>query len=85
MLGVEPGKLSTYSNLLKFAIKPAFDEVNRLAEFHAAFEPVKIGRKVGAIKIAWALKGPRISARLMPRCAGSLPQRKLPRKIKSCR
>ncbi len=58
MLGVEPGKLSTYSNLLKFAIKPAFDEVNRLAEFHAAFEPVKIGRKVGAIKIAWALKGP---------------------------
>lgn len=56
MLGVEPGKLSTYSNLLKFAIKPAFEEVNRLAEFHAAFEPVKVGRKVGAIKVAWALK-----------------------------
>lgn len=57
MLGVETGKLGTYSNLLKFAIKPAFEEVNRLAEFHAAFEPVKIGRKVGSIKVAWAMKG----------------------------
>lgn len=48
MLGVEPGKLANYSNLLKFAIQPAFDEVNRLAEFHVAFEPVKVDRKVGA-------------------------------------
>ncbi|QDA35760.1 replication initiation protein (plasmid) [Paracoccus liaowanqingii] len=58
MLGVEAGKLGTYSNLLKFAIRPAFEEVNRLAEFHAAFEPLKVGRKVGAIKIAWAIKSP---------------------------
>lgn len=57
LLGVEPGKLATYSNLLKFAIKPAFDEVNRLAEFSVAFEPVKVGRKVEAIRIAWAPKG----------------------------
>lgn len=56
LLGVEPGKLSTYSNLLKFAIQPAFDEVNRLAEFSVAFEPVKVGRKVEAIRIAWAAK-----------------------------
>lgn len=56
LLGVETGKLGTYSNLLKFAIKPAFDEVNRLADFHVAFEPVKVGRKVGAIKIAWSIK-----------------------------
>ena len=56
LLGVEPGKLGTYSNLLKFAITPAFDEVNRLAEFSVAFEPVKVGRKVGAIRVAWALK-----------------------------
>lgn len=56
LLGVEPGKLGTYSNLLKFAIKPAFEEVNRLAEFSVAFEPVKVGRKVEAIRIAWAVK-----------------------------
>jgi len=56
LLGVEPGKLGTYSNLLKFAIKPAFDEVNRLADFHVAFEPVKVGRKVGAIRVAWSIK-----------------------------
>jgi hypothetical protein len=63
MLGVEPNKLNTYSNLLKFAIQPAFDEVNRLAEFHAAFEPVKVGRRVGAIKVAWAIKGPEAQKR----------------------
>lgn len=71
MLGVEQGKLGTYSNLLKFAIRPAFDEVNRLAEFHAAFEPVKIGRKVGAIKVAWALKGPEDQKRAYAQLHGS--------------
>lgn len=56
MLGVEPGKLATYSNFLKFAITPAFEEVNRLADFSVAFEPVKVGRRVEAIRIAWAVK-----------------------------
>lgn len=56
LIGVPTGKLDTYSNLLKFAIRPAVDEVNRLADFHVAFEPVKVGRRVDAIKLAWALK-----------------------------
>lgn len=56
LLGVPTGKLDTYSNLLKFAITPAFEEVNRLADFYVAFEPVKVGRKVEAIKVAWSLK-----------------------------
>jgi len=56
MLGVEQGKLGTYSNFLKFAMTPAFDEVNRLADFNVVFEPIKVGRKVDAIRIAWAVK-----------------------------
>lgn len=56
LIGVPAGKLDTYSNLLKFAIKPAFEEVNRLADFYVDFEPVKVGRKVEAIKVAWSIK-----------------------------
>lgn len=56
LIGVPAGKLDTYSNLLKFAIKPAVEEVNRLADFYVAFEPVKVGRRVEAIKLAWSLK-----------------------------
>lgn len=56
LIGVPAGKLGTYSNLLKFAITPAFEEVNKLADFHVAFEPIKEGRRVGSIKVAWAIK-----------------------------
>lgn len=56
LLGVPVGKLDTYSNLLKFAITPAVDEVNKLADFSVAFEPVKVGRKVEAITLAWSMK-----------------------------
>lgn len=56
LLGVEEGKLSTYSNFLKAALQPAVDEVNRFAEFGVAFEPVNRGRKVVAVRIAWAMK-----------------------------
>lgn len=56
LIGVPTGKLDTYSNLLKFAITPAFEEVNKLADFHVAFEPIKVGRKVEKIKVAWAIK-----------------------------
>lgn len=56
MMGVEQGKLETYSNFLKIALQPAVDEVNRFADFSVAFEPVRHGRKVIAVKLAWAMK-----------------------------
>lgn len=56
VLGVEKGKLGTYSNFLKIALQPAVDEVNRFAEFAVMFEPVHQGRKVVAVKIAWGMK-----------------------------
>lgn len=56
LLGVEKGKLGTYSNFLKIALQPAVDEVNRFAEFAVVFEPISRGRKVTGVRIAWGMK-----------------------------
>src|SRR5512132_1853327 len=52
-LGVEPGKLSIFKNLNKWAIQPAVLEVNRLSDFGCKIEPVLAGRKVVGIKLSW--------------------------------
>jgi len=57
-LGVEKGKLSTWSNLFKFALKPALDEVNSLSPFSVEAEPIKRGRKVIRVRLSWAKKEP---------------------------
>lgn len=56
LLGVESGRLGTYSNFLKIALQPAAEEVNRFADFAVAFEPVTQGRKVVAVKFTWGMK-----------------------------
>ena len=57
-LGVEIGKLRTWSNLRKFAIEPAVKEVNALSPFEVAIEPVRRGRKVVEVHLSWAKKEP---------------------------
>lgn len=57
-LGVEIGKLGTWSNLRKFAIEPAVKEVNALSPFEVAIEPVRRGRKVVEVRLSWAKKEP---------------------------
>lgn len=57
-LGVEPGKLSTWSNLLKFALRPAVDEVNGLSPYTVEAEPIRQGRKVVRVRMSWAKKQP---------------------------
>ena len=57
-LGVEKGKLSTWSNLFKFALKPALDEVNSLSPFSVEAEAIKRGRKVVQVRLSWAKKEP---------------------------
>jgi len=56
LLGVEEGKLGTYSNFLKIALQPAVDEVNRFADFTVVLEAITQGRKVVAVKLAWGMK-----------------------------
>lgn len=57
-LGVEMGKLKTWSNFLKFALVPAIKEVNALSPFAVDFEPIKRGRKIAEVKISWEKKQP---------------------------
>lgn len=56
LLGVPPGKLSTWSNLKLRAVTPALTEVNALAGFGVQIEPIKKGRRVTGCRIYWHLK-----------------------------
>ncbi len=53
LLGVEEGKLTSFSNLNLKAIKPAVQEVNALASFSVKVLPRKHGRKVASITVEW--------------------------------
>ena len=55
-LGVPVGKLVRWIHLRQFAIDPAIAEVNQLAGFRVAYEPVKRGRAVAAVKLSWDVK-----------------------------
>lgn len=56
LLGVPKGKLSTFGNLNKYAIKPAVAEINALATFGVQIMPTKTGRKVTGCLVGWWLK-----------------------------
>ncbi len=53
LLGVKSDELTTFGNFNAWCLKPAAKEVNGLAEFSVAFRPVKVGRKVTAVQLAW--------------------------------
>ena len=56
LLGVPPGKLTTFSNLKLRAITPAVDEVNAIASYGCKIVPNRQGRKVISVRIYWWLK-----------------------------
>jgi hypothetical protein len=58
MLGVPAGKLVTWQSVKLRALDPAIAEINHLAGFHAAYMPIKRGRRVVGVRIAWGLKAP---------------------------
>jgi hypothetical protein len=53
LLGVPAGKLTTFSNLKLRAITPAVDEINAIANFGCQVEPIKAGKKVEMVRVAW--------------------------------
>jgi hypothetical protein len=57
-LGVPAGKLTPWSNLLKFAISPAVREVNELSPYTVEIEPIKRGKKVDRVRVTWGKKEP---------------------------
>jgi len=56
ILDVEKGKLEKFANLNAWAIKPAVEEVNALADYTVSIEPVKQGRAVEKLRMSWAKK-----------------------------
>ena len=56
MLGVPEGKLRTWNEMNRFALKPAVAEVNQLARFTVKATPIKDGRHVDAVRISWEVK-----------------------------
>lgn len=53
LLGVKSDELTTFGNFNAWCLKPAAKEVNGLADFSVAFRPVKTGRKVMGVQLAW--------------------------------
>jgi len=56
MLGVPARKLVSWQHLRARALDPAIAEINHLAGFHAAYMPIKRGRRVVGVRLAWGLK-----------------------------
>lgn len=57
VLGIASDKLPEWSDFRRRAIEPAIAEINHLAGFTIQYEPIKRGRKVNALRIAWGIKG----------------------------
>lgn len=62
LFGVPAGKLTRFSNLNTWALKPAIDEINQLSRLTLTATPHKIGRTVATIEIAWIEKAPEATA-----------------------
>lgn len=53
LLGVDPKKLKRFANLNAWALNPAVQEVNALADYGVELLPLKLGKAVHAIKLKW--------------------------------
>ncbi len=56
ILGVPSNKLKPWHNLKTRALDLAVSEVNQLAGFTAAYRPIKRGRRIVAVELAWGKK-----------------------------
>ena len=56
LLGVPSGKLKRWQDLKTWAIEPAIDEVNHLSGLKVAYRPLKRGRRIVGISLAWGVK-----------------------------
>ena len=56
VLGVPDGTFRRWQDLRRFAIDRAISEINHLAGFTAAYMPLKRGRRVVGVRLAWGHK-----------------------------
>jgi len=58
LLGVPINALPRWQDVKRRALDIAIAEINHLAGFHAAYEPIKRGRRIVGVRLAWGLKAP---------------------------
>lgn len=56
VLGVPEKTLLRWQDLRRFVMDRALGEINHLAGFHASYMPLKKGRRIVGVRIAWGLK-----------------------------
>ena len=56
VLGVPGNALPRWQDVKRRAIDPAIAEISHLAGFHAAYEPLKRGKRVVGVRLVWGLK-----------------------------
>ena len=56
VLNVPYGKLTNWSDLRRFALDRAQAEINQLAGFVCGYEAIKVGRRVGKVRLFWGRK-----------------------------
>jgi hypothetical protein len=56
LLGLSGDTLSRWQDLRRFGLDRAIAEINHLAGFNAAYEPIKRGRRIVGVRLAWGLK-----------------------------
>src|SRR6056297_1119955 len=56
LLGVPSHALPRWQDVKRRALDPAVAEINQLAGFRAEYQPVKHGRRVAGVRLAWGLK-----------------------------
>jgi len=56
LLGLSGDTMSRWQDMRRFVLDRAVAEINHLAGFHAAYEPVKRGRQIVGVRLVWGLK-----------------------------
>ena len=56
LLGVPPNALPRWQDVKRRALDPAIAEINQLAGFRAQYMPLKQGRRIVGVRLAWGLK-----------------------------
>lgn len=56
VMGIAPGAFSRWQDMRRFVLDRAIAEISHLAGFHAAYMPVKHGKRIVGVQLIWGLK-----------------------------
>jgi hypothetical protein len=56
LLGVPEKTLTRWQDMRRFVLDRALAEINHVAGFHASYMPLKQGRRIAGVRLAWGLK-----------------------------